>query len=152
MRFALDTNVLVYAEGLNDEERRMLARDLIGALVTEDVVVPVQALGELHRVLTWKGGLSPAESKEAVSIYAEAFEVRPTTQSAFSTAMDLAAEHKFSIWDAIIFSVALEAGCEILLSEDMHAGFCWRGLTIVNPFHAEPHPLLSGLLAQRRSQ
>ena len=34
-----------------------------------------------------------------------------------------------------------------LLSEDMHEGFIWNGVTIANPFCKAPHPLLDAMLA-----
>ena len=33
----------------------------------------------------------------------------------------------------------------MLLSEDMHEGFTWGGVTIVNPFASPPHKLLDDL-------
>jgi len=45
-----------------------------------------------------------------------------------------------------MMSVAAEAGCRLLLSEDLQDGFTWRGVTVVNPFAAERHPLLAALL------
>jgi len=36
-----------------------------------------------------------------------------------------------------MLSAAAEAGCSLLLSEDMHQGLTWNGVTIVNPF-AQP--------------
>jgi predicted nucleic acid-binding protein len=47
VRVALDTNVLAYAEGLNDQEKRDAAIDLVRRLPREMVVLPVQVLGEL---------------------------------------------------------------------------------------------------------
>jgi len=73
--------------------------------------------------------------------------VRPRTKTAlFDAALDLAVDHRLSIWDAVIFNAAAEAGCRLLLSEDLAEGFTWRGLRIVNPFAASPHPLLARLL------
>jgi predicted nucleic acid-binding protein len=60
MRIALDTNILIYAEGLNDPVRKRQARDLIASLARADVVLPVQMAGELSRVLVRKGGRTPA--------------------------------------------------------------------------------------------
>jgi predicted nucleic acid-binding protein len=54
MRAALDTNLLVYAEGFGDQERVGATRALLERLTDADVVVPVQRLGELFRVLTAK--------------------------------------------------------------------------------------------------
>ena len=64
----------------------------------------------------------------------------------FLSATDLAVDHKVNIWDAVIFAAAAEAGCSLLLSEDLKEGFTWGGVTVVNPFAARPHPLLAGLL------
>lgn len=47
----------------------------------------------------------------------------------------------------MILSAAAEAGCRLLLSEDMQSGFTWAGTTIVDPFAAETHPLLATLKA-----
>jgi predicted nucleic acid-binding protein len=61
-------------------------------------------------------------------------------------AIDLAADHRIGIWDSVIISVAAETGCRVLLSEDMQDGFTWRGVTVVNPFAEQRHPLLASLL------
>jgi predicted nucleic acid-binding protein len=51
MRAALDTNLLVYAEGFGDEARVSATRRLLDQLSEADLVVPLQCLGELFRVL-----------------------------------------------------------------------------------------------------
>jgi predicted nucleic acid-binding protein len=68
-----------------------------------------------------------------------------TTQATMLAATDLAADHALSIWDAVILAAAADAGCRLLLSEDMQDGFSWRGLTVANPF-AKHHPLLAAIL------
>jgi predicted nucleic acid-binding protein len=52
MRAALDTNLLVYAEGFGDEARVSATRRLLDQLSEADLVMPLQCLGELFRVLT----------------------------------------------------------------------------------------------------
>ncbi|ODV19214.1 MAG: hypothetical protein ABT27_11845 [Lysobacteraceae bacterium SCN 69-25] len=54
MRLALDTNLLVYAEGEGDAMRCGLARALTQRLPVQRVVLPMQVLGELHHVLARK--------------------------------------------------------------------------------------------------
>jgi predicted nucleic acid-binding protein len=61
-------------------------------------------------------------------------------------AADLAVDHKLSIWDAVIMAAAAEAGCRLLLSEDLQEGFTWRGVTVANPFATRRHALLNNLL------
>ena len=52
MRFAIDTNVLAYAEGIGDGRRCGIALELIQKLPSDAGVLPAQVLGELSRVLT----------------------------------------------------------------------------------------------------
>ena len=144
MRVALDTNVLVYAEGLGDEVRCQLASDLIAQLNPIHSVVPVQVLGELSRVLTSKLKKSSADVRELLLTWSDAVVVADTTWTAFQSAMDLSVDHQISMWDALIFAVAAENKCRLLISEDFQNGFTWRGVTVVNPFEtkAKPYKLL----------
>jgi predicted nucleic acid-binding protein len=150
-RLALDTNVLVYAEGLaplqRDAYKPALARTLLEALPAAQVVVPIQALGELFRVLVGKGGRSRADARAAVMAWRDTYPTSATAESTMLAAMDLAADHGLSIWDAIILAAAADRGCRLLLSEDMQDGFTWRGLTVADPFAAACHPLLAAMLA-----
>ena len=146
MRIALDTNILVYAEGLGDEARCTAALQLMEQLPLESVVLPAQALGELTRVLTGKTRRPPATVREAVLGWADGFEVADSNWSAFQAALDLVVDHQLQMWDALILAVAAESHCRLLLSEDFQNGFTWRGVTVVDPFAAQRSPLLSGLL------
>lgn len=146
MRVALDTNVLAYAEGLGDELRCSRAIQLVEQLPCNLVLLPAQILGELARILTGKAKRSAAQAREAVLSWADTFEVVDSTWVAFLAALDLTVDHQLSMWDALILAVAAENHCRLLLSEDFHNGFTWRGVTVVNPF-IEPHsPLLNKLL------
>ena len=51
MRVALDTNILVYAEGINDAAKQKTALQIIERLPEDSTFLPVQVLGELFRVL-----------------------------------------------------------------------------------------------------
>ena len=143
---AIDTNVLAYAEGANDARRQVRALDIIARLPAGAAVIPVQVLGELFRVLTAKAGRSPAEARAAILSWRDAIPARDTSAAALLAAMDLVVDHRLSIWDALILAVAAEAGCRLLLTEDLQEGFTWRGVTVVNPFADTIHPLLATLL------
>lgn len=146
MRVALDTNVLAYAEGINGADKRDVVLELLRDLPTEAAVVPVQVLGELFNVLTRKAGKSRAEAREAILGWRDAFPLVETTPEVMLAAADLATDHHFSIWDAVILTVASQAGCRLLLSEDLQDGFTWGGTTIANPFASPRHALLASLL------
>ncbi len=143
---ALDTNVLAYAEGVNDPERQALALSLVSALPSGSAILPVQVLGELFRVLTAKMKRSPQQARVAVLSWRDAMSVRDTTDAAMLAAMDLVADHGLRIWDALILAVAADARCRMLLSEDLQDGFTWRGVTVINPFAPTSHPLLVSLI------
>ena len=147
MRIALDSNFLLYAEGTNDAKRRDIARDIARRLPFRESFVPVQALGEVFRVLTRKAGYSAEIARATILNMRDIYCPLETTESTLLAAMDLVANHQFTIWNAIILSRAAEANCRVLISEDIQDGFVWRGLTIVNPFSAKRHPLLEAALS-----
>ncbi|MDQ2080091.1 PIN domain-containing protein [Xanthobacteraceae bacterium Astr-EGSB] len=146
MRVALDTNVLAYAEGVNGAERRGPALGLVQRLPQEATVIPVQVLGELFNVLVRKAGRSRSDARGALLSWRDTFPVIETSPEIMLTAADLATDHQFGIWDAVILSAASQAGCRLLLSEDLQEGFTWGGVTVVNPFAAPRHALLDALL------
>lgn len=107
---------------------------------------PAQTLGELFIVLHRAG----TPSEECRTILIEFTEALGSADSASRTALaaaDLVVDHKLQFWNALIVTAAAEAGCTMLLSEDMQHGFVVRGLTIVNPLAEQPHPKLAALLA-----
>jgi predicted nucleic acid-binding protein len=146
VKVALDTNVLAYAEGVNGSERRDSALDLVRRLPQEAAVIPVQVLGELFNVLVHKAGKSRTGARDALLSWRDTFPIVETSPEVMLAAVDLATDHKFGIWDAVILSVASKAGCRLLLSEDLQEGFTWGGVTVVNPFASPHHTLLDALL------
>lgn len=119
MRAALDTKLLVYAEGYGDDARVKATRQLLARLSDADLVVPVQCLGELFRVLTGKAGLSAAQAQDAMLGWMDAYPVLESNASACRGAMDLCVAHQLA---------------------------SWRGVQVVNPLKEPTDPLLSRLL------
>jgi predicted nucleic acid-binding protein len=146
MRVALDTNILAYAEGVGDATRCAAAIKLIEGLSAETALLPAQTLGELYRVVTGKANRDATTAKQAILGWADSFEVADSSWSAFQSALDLSADHGLQIWDALILSVAAENRCRLLVTEDLHNGFTWRGVTVVNPFVEPPSQLLTSIL------
>lgn len=146
MKVALDTNVLAYAEGVNAGSRREAALQLVAALPADAALLPVQVLGELFNVLVRKAGRSRTDARSAIMKWGDLFPLIETSPAILVAAADLATDHRLGIWDAVILSAAAAAGCRLLLSEDLQAGFTWQGVTVVDPFAADRHPLLTALL------
>jgi predicted nucleic acid-binding protein len=151
-RVALDTNILVYAEGIAPQERDAhkpaVAKALITALPADGVVLPVQVLGELYRVLVGKASWVAADARQAIMSWRDTYDTIGTGEAVMMAAVDLATDHRLSIWDAVVLAAAAEAGCRLVLSEDMQPGFTWRGLTVVDPFAPDRHPILAALTSR----
>jgi predicted nucleic acid-binding protein len=146
MKLALDTNVLVYAEGANGGTMREKALQLIQRLPPAAIVLPAQTLGELFNVLVRKARRRPVRARDAVLSWRDAYEVAETSAAVIVSATDLASTHGLSIWDAVVLAASAEAECRLLLSEDLQDGLTWRGVTVTNPFAATIHPILQALL------
>jgi predicted nucleic acid-binding protein len=147
MRIALDTNILAYAEGANGAAMRDKALELIRRLPPGAIVLPVQTLGELFNVLVRKAKRRPDRARAAVLSWCDAYAVVETSATVIVSATDLAADHGIGIWDSVVLAAAAEAGCRLVLSEDLQDGFTWRGVTVTNPFAPALHPILAALLA-----
>jgi predicted nucleic acid-binding protein len=146
VRVALDTNVLVYAEGVNGAARKADAVDLIERLAASATFLPVQTLGELFQVLVRRAKRTPAQARAAILGWRDGFPLIETSEAVIVGAAELAATHRFSFWDGVVLASAAEGGCRLLISEDLQEGFTWKGVTVTNPFGVSPHPLLADLL------
>lgn len=147
MRVALDTNILAYAEGVDSEAMQLRALDVMRSLDPAQMVVAVQALGELFNVLVRKGGRTRDDARQRVQEWRANLNVAETSYEVLLAAIEISTTHKLFIWDSVVLAVAAQAGCRALLSEDMHHGFTWSGTTVINPFAEEAHPLLATLTA-----
>jgi predicted nucleic acid-binding protein len=126
-----DTNVLIYA-ATHDEPRSTQAEELLAS----GGVLSVQILNEFASVARRKILMSWSDVTEAL----DAFRILcpsplPITIEMHEAALKIAEKHGYSIYDALVISAALKAGCTTLYSEDLHDGQTIDGqLTIRNPF------------------
>jgi predicted nucleic acid-binding protein len=150
IRIALDSNILIYFADLIRVEADRAKSEAIRAMLAKlqdssILIVPVQALGEMFYVLR-RNGVPPSEARDLVLAYEDTYETTSSNPDTLMAALDLAVDHKLQFWDSLILSAAAEAGCSLLLSEDMQDGFVTRGVTIANPFAEKLHPRLARLL------
>ena len=146
---ALDSNVLAYLAGVSrstdDEEKIIETRSLIKRLAAHvTLVAPAQAMGELFVVLR-RSGASASDARSILIEFAEPFGTSASEANSVIAAADLVVDHKLQFWDSLIVTAAANAGCTLLLSEDMQSGFVTRGVTIVDPYSKPLHPKLAAL-------
>ena len=134
MRRFFDTNVLVYSRDRSVPIKRDLARALIEEAIAEDAfAVSTQVLLEFYATTQRRNLLGPAEALELVRFWGE-HDTAITTLEVLLGGLELHQEHSLSVWDAVIVQAAIEARCDLLLTEDLQHGRRFGELTIVNPF------------------
>jgi predicted nucleic acid-binding protein len=127
----LDTNVLVYAVGKNDPRASKAE-----ALLASGGMISIQSLNEFVSVARRKLGMPWKEVKEFLDVISILCpNPVPISLDTHRGALAIAEKYGYSIYDALIASAALEAGCKTLYSEDLQDGqIINRQLTIRNPF------------------
>lgn len=132
-----DTNIWVYlfdagSPAKQDQIRGCLKRG------RDEIITSTQVLQEFYVTVTRKLAV-PLDEERAAAVLpglAEFCTVLVDVQMICSAA-DLARQHSFSFWDALIVEAAHSGGATTLYSEDLQHGRVVRGVTIRNPF-AEP--------------
>ena len=131
MSVFFDSNVLLYTldAGAYRQEQAITA-------LRQGGTISVQVLNEVVNAARRKFKLSWSETAKAVTaMRAFCRGPVPLTLQIHERAVELAMHHSFSIYDALIVASALEAKCDVLLSEDMQDGRLIDGrLRIQNPF------------------
>jgi predicted nucleic acid-binding protein len=148
VKIAVDTNIFGYAAGIGDDgAKRARAAWLLKAIPAFQLVMPSQVAGEFYNILCRKGGQKPKIATKIVLDWADALTFASQGPGTMRQALQTASFQNLQIWDALILNIAAEAGCRLLLSEDLQDGFICRDVTVANPFAERPHPLLASVLS-----
>jgi len=125
-----DTNVLLY----------LLSADVAKADRSEELIalggtISVQVLNEFVAVVSRKLRMPWSEIRAVLAQIRAICAVEPITIKTHERAVQISERYGLSIYDALIVSAALLAGCRTLYSEDMQSGQVIEGqLRIQNPF------------------
>ena len=134
MSVFFDTNVLVYCTDSLSPAKQTIARRLVAeAGVQGAAVTSTQVLIELFNVLTRKQKI-PAESAQALVLAYSHWPIVHSDLALVQAAMQMVAQHRFSIWDAMVIEAALHAQAHTLYTEDLAHGQQFGAVTVVNPF------------------
>lgn len=126
----IDTNVLLYAFG--SDQRGAIARDVLEA----GGAIAVQSLNEFINVSRRKFGADWAYVRDAMTQLRTLCTIIDIHLSAVQeAAVTLAERYLLNIHGAMLVAIALEADCDIFVSEDLHDGLVVNGsLRVSNPF------------------
>jgi predicted nucleic acid-binding protein len=133
-RFTLDTNILVYSVDKDAGIKHERAMQIIDKAMFADCVLTVQALSEFFSAATRKAYATTDQVSLFIKEWLNIFPVAGNSAHALVNAISAISEHKLSFWDSMIWAVAKEAGCSIVLSEDFQDGHRIGGILFCNPF------------------
>ena len=124
-----DTNVVLYL--LDDGPKAERAEEILG----QGPRISVQVLNEAMVNCRRKAGLSWEDTGAFLEGIKSLCPVEDLTIQTHQVGRALAEKYQLSVYDAMIVSAALLAGCTTLWTEDMHDGLLVEDrLRIVNPF------------------
>jgi len=94
----------------------------------------LQAVSEFYAVVTRKGIVQPPDAAAQAADWLDLFPCAAASEAAVRTALADAAVGRASYWDALLVATAGEAGCRVILTEDLADGADLGGIRIRNPF------------------
>jgi len=134
-RFSFDTNVFFYAIDATDEGRHRRAMEVVErAALEHDCIVTLQVYGEFFAATTRKGKMKIEDARAQIVDWQTLFTTVYPAPGSLHQAIDAVAQHNLSFWDAMLWSVAKDAGATVLLSEDLQDGRELGGVCFRNPF------------------
>jgi predicted nucleic acid-binding protein len=141
--FFVDTNVLVYAWDRSAPEKSERAHRWVRALwESRTGRLSTQVLNEFYSVATRR--LPSPLTREEARMISESFlawHPIPIDMLLLDRAWSLHAATQLSWWDTLIVAAAQRCAARYLLTEDLQEGQEFGGVTVVNPFRAEPEKL-----------
>lgn len=133
--YFIDTNIIVYAHSDVNKDKQKIAQSIISEKHT---IISTQVVQEMSNILSKKFNHS---WKEIILVIDEAIKnnvLYTNTIDTIRKTYPIANKYKFSFYDSLIVTAALECNCKILYSEDLqHKQVIEKSLTIINPFIQE---------------
>jgi len=132
----LDANILVYAHDTSAATKHASAREIMtGLWKSGGGALSTQVLQEFYVNVTQKLP-KPIDASRARNIIGDllSWEVVVNDGKSILGAIELQKRYKYSFWDSLILHAALQAGANVLMSEDLSEGQIIRGMKIENPF------------------
>ena len=138
---AIDTNVWLYSHDRRDSRKQGLAQQLIAG--ARPLALPWQVGCEFvaaSRKLATAGFTEAHAWAALAAMQALADVILLPVPDLWPETQSLQGRYSLSIWDALLVGACLRGGVQILYTEDMGAPRTIDGLSLVNPFLAQPVP------------
>jgi len=131
-RAFLDTNILIYGYSVTEAEKQKVAESISE---TGKSFISTQVIQEFSNIMYKKFKLDWHEIILAISEISDSYKVFTNQAETIKGACRIADKYKYSFYDSLIISAALEADCKILYTEDLQNNqLIETKLRIINPF------------------
>lgn len=129
-RIFLDSNILIYSI---DNQKSKIVETIINSDC--EIFISTQVVNEFINVCFKKKLLGFNNTLEASKKFMSSFNLSQISENTIYKAFEIKDNYKYSYYDCLIISSALENNCDKLLSEDLHhSQKIENSLFIVNPF------------------
>lgn len=136
----LDTNIFIYQLERLDTFKASKAQELIYRGIADgNATISFQVVQECLNIILRKSEV-PLEESQAIryldTVLYPLWSVMPN-HDLYISSLHIKQRYKFSFFDSLIIASALEAGCNILYTEDLQHAQQIQNLYIMNPFLSE---------------
>ena len=132
----IDSNIWLYLFLHDESNKFMIAEKFIFGNMDNSIFVSFQVINEVTNKLV-RNNFHESIVRENIEYMYRICTIRNLSKEIILSASSLRERHSFSFWDSMIIASALNSGCSILASEDMHNGLKIGSMTIKNIFRAE---------------
>jgi len=130
--FFCDSNILLYAFSTQDLRKKEIASKII---LDNRCIISIQVINEVSNIMLKKLNFKDEQIKKFIASSYKRYNIINFNKNIFIEACNIRTLYKFSYYDSLIISSALESNSKILYSEDMQNNQkIYNNLTIINPF------------------
>ena len=136
-RFFLDTNLFIYTFDAKAPAKAKKAAQLIRrAADTGEGIISYQVVQEFFNVALRRFAqpMQPADASQYLGTVFRPLLTVHSSQALYAEALQLHAQSGLSWYDSLIVSSAMQAGCDVLYTEDLQHGQRFGSLQVRNPF------------------
>lgn len=141
-KYFIDTNIFVYLHDSSNKEKQEKSADIIDVALKKGCgIISYQVVQEFINVVETKIKNSEIQHNLKYFLINGMYPLCHVFADfdLYEMAIDIKRKNKLSFYDALIVASTKRGGCNILYTEDLHAGRFDKGLEIVNPFLGDKH-------------
>ena len=132
----IDSNIWVYFFSDSENRKSEIVEKFLADNSTKSILITsCQVFNEVSNVLK-RHGLAEEKIRVVIEDMTKICLIQELSKDISMLASILREKYSFSFWDSIIVATAKTAGCNLLISEDMHDGLIVDELKIKNIFNS----------------